>query len=106
MLGQIFLGIIIVLFLMGTGSIAISIWVDYDKDQYGSPIVYKEPAPVLKEVEYFYTDDDEDLDRNSAIDLRIPKEEKPISDILESFTMEDLDVQDDSIDLYGEELEE
>ena len=100
MLGQILLGIIIVLFLMGTGSIGISIWVDYGKDQYGSQVVYKEPAPILKEVEYFYTEDeDEDIQE-------VVEEPKPISDILESFTMEDLDVQDDSIDLYGEELEE
>jgi len=102
MLGQILLGIIIVLFLMGTGSIGISLWVDHDRSQYSSPVVYKEPkpSPVLKEVEYFYTEDeDEDIQE-------VVEEPKPISDILESFTMEDLDVQDDSIDLYAEELEE
>lgn len=102
MLGQIFLGIIIVLFLMGTGSIGISLWIYHDSSQYGSPVVYKEPkpSPVLKEVEYFYTEDeDEDIQE-------VVEEPKPISNILESFTMEDLDVHDGSIDLYGEELEE
>ena len=100
MLGQIFLGIIIVLFLMGTGSIGISLLIYHDRSQYVSPVVYKEPkpSPVLKEVEYFYTEDeDEDIQE-------VVEEPKPISDILESFTMEDLDVHDDSIDLYGEEL--
>ena len=91
MLGQIFLGIIIVLFLMGTGSIGISLWIDHNRSQYDSPVVYKEPkpSPVLKEVEYFYTEDeDEDIQE-------VVEEPKPISDILESFTMDDIEVDDD-----------
>jgi len=92
MLGQILLGIIIVLFLMGTGSIGISLWIDHDRSQYGSPVVYKEqkPSPVLKEVEYFYTEDEDE-----NIDKVIEEEPKPISDILESFTMDDIEVDDD-----------
>lgn len=81
MLGQIFLGIIIVLFLMGTGSIGIDLLIDYERNQYDSQYVCK--APVVKKAEYFYTDD-EDVQE-------VIEEPKPTSNILESFTMEDLE---------------
>lgn len=81
MLGQIFLGIIILLFLMGTGSIGIDLLIDYERNQYDSRSVCK--APVVKKAEYFYTDG-EDVQE-------VIEEPKPTSNILESFTMEDLE---------------
>jgi hypothetical protein len=93
MLGQIFFGIIILLFLTGTTSISVSIWLENN-----TPINYY-PVPnnphrektTIEDVAEFISTDSE---------ISEVEELAPVSEILESFSMEDLKVEDGQIDLY------
>ena len=94
MLGQIFFGIIILLFLTGTTSISLSIWLENNN----TPIVYN-PVPNNPDREKTTI---EDVAEFISTDSEVSKVEElePVSEILESFSMEDLKVEDGEIDLH------
>lgn len=85
MLGQILIGIIIFLFVVGSGSILMSIWTEHDSPPFYSASIYTH-IPVVNDARKYISD-------NS--DIQKKQEPKPISDILESFDMDDLEIEID-----------
>lgn len=93
MLGQIFIGIIILLFLTGTTSISLSIWLEDNTPINYNPVPNKphQEKTTIEDVAEFISTDSE---------ISEVKELESVSEILESFSMEDLKVEDGSVDLY------
>jgi len=98
MLGQIFFGIIIFLFLVGTTSVSVSIWLENNTSSNYYPVPnnpHREKTTIEDVAEFISTD-------SEITDSEISEVEElvPVSEILESFSMEDLKVEDGQIDLY------
>ena len=99
MFGQISLVIIILLFTLGSLSITISLLTEHNNTP-----VYIPAKPYVKNNiadEVFLTDEDSGI---LQVESEIIEDKKPISDILESFSMEDLEVEDDIVDIHQEDI--
>lgn len=95
MLGQIFFGIIILLFLTGSTSILFSIFFENNTPTYYPPPKRQETsAPIDKVAEFISTDSE----------ISEVEEVESVSEILESFTLEDLKVEDDILDIHEEDI--
>jgi|TARA_B100001094_G_scaffold331645_1_gene400707 hypothetical protein len=91
MFGQAILSIIILLFLVGSISIIISICIEN-----------KKIIPVYSAKDFEPTENIEELDKYFSKDDQ--EDSKPISDILDSFNLEELKVEDEIVDIHEEEV--
>lgn len=100
MLGQMVLSIIVLLFILGNMSLLMSVLTDRNH----IPVYYiPETTCIVQNSgnELFLTDEDSGI---LEIESDIVEDKKPISDILETFSMEELEVAEDILDIYDQDI--